>query len=235
MEKATIPAFLLAISKDTTALLSGIGSVILATIGAASSHPIPNWTWWITSALCFLYASYRIWKIERLKILELEEPKLIILFDPSNPTYSRQESSPKEDGGVDHRWAFKIGIKNITNRTIENVSLHLAAMEPNSGIALPARMQVNSEDGALNPQLERIFHVFQKHSSQDCISILHDVPYEATIFKNGTYRLKFIASGKDASFERWFRIWLDNDGRLRLCAEDQLQNTKQFSLSASQK
>ena len=70
--RSTLLNYLIAFERDWVALMSGIASVILAIIGAALEKTIPPWTFWLASASCLVWASYRVWLREHNKVSALE-------------------------------------------------------------------------------------------------------------------------------------------------------------------
>jgi hypothetical protein len=60
-----LQAFLAAISADWITLMSGIASVILLIAGVARGwEKVPRWAFWTMAALCFFFASARVWTVE---------------------------------------------------------------------------------------------------------------------------------------------------------------------------
>jgi len=78
--------FAYTIWQDWLALMSGIASVILASIGTFYTNAPPAWLFWVASVVCVVVASYRVWLREcqradaaDAKIAELERPDLSCL------------------------------------------------------------------------------------------------------------------------------------------------------------
>ena len=53
--------FIVAFGSDVVNLMSGIASVVLAFVGIAMGRRAPNTAVWTAAALCYLFASYRVW------------------------------------------------------------------------------------------------------------------------------------------------------------------------------
>ena len=62
--------FIVAFCSDFVALMSGIASVVLAFVGIAMGTRAPNTAVWTAAALCFLFASYRVWLKGHNKAIE---------------------------------------------------------------------------------------------------------------------------------------------------------------------
>src|SRR6266852_6758605 len=65
--------FLIALTTDWVALMSGIASVILAIIGVAKKwERVPPWVFWWTAIICFFFSSIRVWTTEHRARLAAE-------------------------------------------------------------------------------------------------------------------------------------------------------------------
>jgi hypothetical protein len=65
--------FLIALTTDWVALMSGIASVILAIIGVAKKwERVPPWVFWWTAIICFFVSSIRVWTTEHRTRLAAE-------------------------------------------------------------------------------------------------------------------------------------------------------------------
>ena len=62
--------FLRLLWRDMVALMSGLASVILAVLGAIVQGTLPAWTFWAASAICLIFACYRVWLREHKDRLE---------------------------------------------------------------------------------------------------------------------------------------------------------------------
>ena len=74
--------YLRALWSDLVARLSGIASVILTAIGATRKAGLPSWTFWVAAAVCFIFASFRVWlkqyqavQAANAEIARLQRPK----------------------------------------------------------------------------------------------------------------------------------------------------------------
>jgi hypothetical protein len=58
-------AFLSALATDWVSKMSGIASVVLLIAGVARDwEKVPRWAFWTAAAVCFFFASARVWTIE---------------------------------------------------------------------------------------------------------------------------------------------------------------------------
>jgi hypothetical protein len=61
--------FLSAFVRDWVALMSGIAAVLLGIVGASSDQPLERRWFWIAAVICYLVASFRVWRAEHLAYL----------------------------------------------------------------------------------------------------------------------------------------------------------------------
>jgi hypothetical protein len=82
-------AFLSALMADWVSLMSGIVSVVLLIVGSVRKwDTMPRWAIWTAAAVCFFFASVRVWTTEhrayikvQSQIQELTQPKLRLTID----------------------------------------------------------------------------------------------------------------------------------------------------------
>src|SRR5262249_50493646 len=65
--------YLRELGSNWVALVSGIASVLLATVQAIFSQSLPFWVFWPVAYLCLIYAGYRLWAKERHARVSVEE------------------------------------------------------------------------------------------------------------------------------------------------------------------
>ena len=107
----------------------------------------------LTAAICALFSSYWIWKIERearisaeTKLKDALEPRpLQIVFDPQNPNdkfWSREQMRDEKGAPTPGSyWEYRAAIKNVSGKTARNVKVTVEAIG-----AIPLRQELSSFD-----------------------------------------------------------------------------------------
>jgi hypothetical protein len=54
---------------DVVALMTGIASLVLAIIAAFQDKPVPRSAFWVSAGVCFVLASFRVWRTKHLALL----------------------------------------------------------------------------------------------------------------------------------------------------------------------
>jgi hypothetical protein len=67
-----IAKYLRALLKQWVALVSGVGSLVLAAISTRYPTPLPGWTFWLMGLACFFVASFREWRDAQTALLLAE-------------------------------------------------------------------------------------------------------------------------------------------------------------------
>lgn len=125
-ERAGVFAFLREFSGDWFGRMSGGASVPLAILALYVSSDWQKGLFGALAILCLLFSSYRVWRrerLERLRLVEVLTPRLVVLFEPK----CRDCSYSEDDSGDYH---IRLGIANRGGAPIENVSVYLDALEP---------------------------------------------------------------------------------------------------------
>ena len=212
-------------------LLYGTGAVVSAAIAALSWVGIPSvqseherviyLLWWFTIFVVLAIAAFVA--IHRENI-ELRKPRLAICFEEIYP-YIQGEL----EGGAEKYRLFRVSILNRTRKTIDDVSVELAAMEP---MAIRTPLLLHQKDDnilrasnyketfSLDPMRPKYIDVVQQQPGISDFEIIHTIPaVERFISRHGRYRIKLIASGRDSYEEGHFIIDHDSKGKLTFYPE----------------
>jgi hypothetical protein len=96
--------YLRALLKHWIALASGVGSLVLSTIGARYSSPLPSWTFWLMALVCFFIASFLAWREGHASLLaanaeieRLRAPKFSAeLLERVRDLYRKQDQNARD-------------------------------------------------------------------------------------------------------------------------------------------
>jgi len=209
--------FAIFIGKDWVALMSGIGSLILAFLGAIGgwTNGPPSLMLWVVAFLCLIVCAFRVWQKEsheHEKTKERIRTKLIIVGVAKHPL------------GDDHR---RIMIHNKTSKEIE-FRAKLVETKPDLGLVLPLNLQPthNQETnpiGKIGPNDTQPLDVLVDWGVQNNIGIkLMGNPPNIHCFPRNM-RLELLISVYPTSEEgeadrRWFYIVPQYDGSVILTA-----------------
>ena len=186
----------------------GGASVLLAAIAASMQAPLPAACFWVSSVLCFIGVSYIFWRREHLRVSELVTPRLELLFEPGLPPYLHEVM---DDSG--RARLIRVGAKNISGKTIEDVHVDLAMMRPDYFSCLPIPLQaMHHKKGPLAPGETRFIDVINRTGHGE-MHVMHTVGGLNTNVLLRNYDLRICAHGRDCSCQRDFEIRIE-DGRL---------------------
>jgi len=209
MDSPSLRHFLKAYRGDLEATLSLLLSILAFAFWIVDpTSVIPRPVLLIVAVLGFVTASYVVWRKEAMRVYELTNPKIEIIFENGIGPYLEEVNR----GEGKFSWLFRVGVRNTTHRTIEDVILALVHTEPQICSYLPVPMRaMHFELGPLHPFKDRLFDIVYKLSEVETIQVCHTVDHAPLNIRSGEYVFSLAASGQDVHAERQFRVWVNGE------------------------
>ncbi len=140
--RATLKEFISSLIHSWFARMSGPLGVPLLIWGFYASGIWLKVGLFATSAACFVFCSFWLWRIERLarisvteelRILRESGPDLEIYFDPENHAkkfWSMESAKDYHNDGYVTFWEYRVEVRNISKKTIRSVQVSREIIGP---------------------------------------------------------------------------------------------------------
>lgn len=229
--------------------ISGIGGLI-GLLDIITPLVMPAWVWMGIAVLGLVIAQFLAFHVireardvsdQRVRELgELNVPKLEIVFEKTNGEGSSSFHQIRVESGEDNHQIlvdelYRVGIINMSARTIEDVRVWMNSFTPRGAPNLPFRLHVMNDnippyEESLNGfcvdpsdkptryvDVVRKIYIEQPDVPEKHILLEHVDPGVAKVIPDDRYEIILIATGRDVreSPSKTFVIFIDQNGRLQ--------------------
>lgn len=174
---------------------------------------LTRWGWFTIAVLISILGITYLIGRRAYRLEEERKPRIVIAYDP--------ESASSATLVMRH---IKIEVQNTGAEILHNCVVNLEDLTPNNGqprtAALITEMQEGRTGGefTLRPNQKKYIEVARlNEQAQDDIALQYESrEFQRTIPRNNTYYFHLFAYSERASQSKRFKLYVDNDGRLRM-------------------
>jgi hypothetical protein len=185
----------------------GWAAVTLSILGylAYNGDNVPAWIFWLAAGVCAARTTFIVWRDEKQRVLDLVTPRLQILVE-RHPSFIQNEANGS--GRL-----VRVGIKNVSGRSIKNVEADIIEIEPTDlGDYIPFTLQnTHFNYGRLDPGGVRMVDFIYKGQGNHKMIFHPKKPLEPVGTIQTSCTVTVWAHGKNCEAKRRLKIVPDGN------------------------